>query len=404
MFNQHNEHLWPNLRAVDAHASRARGTDDSVRAPDVCLTWRDAPALNGEFHHVLVVGDFKTSGNLFRSPNKNHSADCLNRDGGQLASYVLRQVQAQHLLHAFAFIVYDEVAHLLRFDRSCIVATQAFAWKTTPYLVQFLCAINSATPQQLGQDDTISVPHPAEIELAYKVLANFARSHGDFFPDANSFLADESKAKQGLRKIEVYDDAHSSSEAERVDPVRRFIAPPAHVTPSSIFGRGTAAYLAVEISPQPITAMKRPRDSSTPPVSYTLDIAPGLYAGDVVFLKDTWRIDRPGMEKEGDIYCDLHDKKVPRISSLICAGDVCQGKGAHRTGLAVLTDQQPETDSSNSRIESHRHYRLVLGKVGKLVCDFKSTHELLRVTYHVLEGERLLLWLELPHLFTRMRS
>lgn len=334
------------------------------------------------------MGDFKSTGNLFSGRSKGRDSDCLTEDGGQLASYVLRQIQEQQLLYAFAFIVYPKTAHLLRFDRSCVVVTQAFNWQTEDHLAQFFCAVSSASLEELGQDDTISVPHASEAALAYRALADFARLHQEYFP-LSDFLDEKNKQNPDLRQITVHDDACSAlerSQGKSAITIRRFISPPPHIVPSSVIGRGTTAYLAVEVSEQPIAPMKRRGDSPSPPPSaYTPDPATGLYVGDVVFIKDTWRVDAEGMEKEGDIYCDLHDQNVSHISGLVCAGDIRHGEGAHRTGLAKPTNSQPI--SSASRIEGHCHYRLVLGKVGMPLTKFRSTQDLLRAIHDALKGK-----------------
>ena len=41
-----------------------------------------------------------------------------------------------------------------------------------------------------------------------------------------------------------------------------------------------------------------------------------------MYLKDFWRTDLPGIQKERDVYRELHDARVPNIPVLGSAGDV----------------------------------------------------------------------------------
>ena len=70
--------------------------------------------------------------------------------------------------------------------------------------------------------------------------------------------------------------------------------------PRSTAGRTTRAYWAVKL-PDPDKPDENPK---------------------VACLKDTWRIDCEGAEKEGDILVDLVEGGVCNVSDIFCQGDV----------------------------------------------------------------------------------
>jgi hypothetical protein len=90
-----------------------------------------------------------------------------------------------------------------------------------------------------------------------------------------------------LHRILVWDD-HASDD----DP-RRYITPSAKWASDSLFGRVTFGYVAYEIE-----------------------------SGGLVYLKDSWCVDQPAAQKEGDVYRELHEAQVPNIAKLGRDGDV----------------------------------------------------------------------------------
>ncbi|KAI9436793.1 hypothetical protein F5148DRAFT_989669 [Russula earlei] len=106
----------------------------------------------------------------------------------------------------------------------------------------------------------------------------------------------------------------------------------------------------------------------------------------LVYLKDYWCTDFPGIEKEGDIYRDLKEAKVRYILRLGPAGNV------------LLTPEHPLNIQSTRtqdyviggycnciwcpgtpRVKRYVHYQLVLNMLGQLLSTFGSTWELCQV-------------------------
>ncbi|KAI9437383.1 hypothetical protein F5148DRAFT_1294246 [Russula earlei] len=104
------------------------------------------------------------------------------------------------------------------------------------------------------------------------------------------------------------------------------------------------------------------------------------------FLVDYWRTNFPGIEKEGDIYCDLLEAKVRFIPELGPAGDVLSTP-EHSLDVQCTRTQDYVKDGerkriwcpSTPRVKRYVHYRLVLNTLGQPLSTFGSTRELCQV-------------------------
>jgi hypothetical protein len=102
----------------------------------------------------------------------------------------------------------------------------------------------------------------------------------------------------------------------------------------------------------------------------------------IVFLKDTWRIDLPGMVQEGDIYKQLHDAGVPKIAPFEVGADIPN----HRTRTQDFVTKEWALPIPQA-LRPHQHYRLVLGVVGRPLSSFTSTWELVRAIRDAICGK-----------------
>ena len=86
----------------------------------------------------------------------------------------------------------------------------------------------------------------------------------------------------------------------------------------------------------------------------------------IVFLKDYWRADVDGMEKEGDIYALLESNCVPNIAPL--------GKGNDVRDYTTLTHTLRDEKWAWSRnMVVLRHYRMTLDIVARPLTSFCSS-------------------------------
>ena len=104
-----------------------------------------------------------------------------------------------------------------------------------------------------------------------------------------------------------------------------------------------------------------------------------------VLLKDSWRLLLKDLIPEGDIYCRLHDARVPNIPSLLSAGDV--GNDQHHQSQTDQAIHNLIPNHSSWALTPHRHYRIVLGIIGRKLEKFKHTREVVAAMYAALNGE-----------------
>ncbi|KAF8498044.1 hypothetical protein F5888DRAFT_1567446, partial [Russula emetica] len=110
-----------------------------------------------------------------------------------------------------------------------------------------------------------------------------------------------------------------------------------------------------------------------------------LFALDVkekcrVLVKDSWRVLLKDIKPEGELYDLLHWGKVDNIPSCLLAGDV----GAD---IYHQTQTHKVGNDMNYKLTPHRHYRIVLGTIGRKLEEFKCTREFVNAMYAALKGE-----------------
>jgi hypothetical protein len=166
-----------------------------------------------------------------------------------------------------------------------------------------------------------------------------------------------------LLKFLVRDDRDTDN------PLRFYIAPAAIWHTESLFGRSTFGYIAYDVA-----------------------------RSKLVYLKDFWRTNLKGIQKEGDVYRELHDAQVPNIPILGRAGDVPVSPDHASTALFAAQrtrthEYVKESGLGHERcpgrpdVEPYVHYRLVLETLGRPLNKFKSTRQLCEVIRDAIVGE-----------------
>ncbi|KAI0295342.1 hypothetical protein B0F90DRAFT_1927599, partial [Multifurca ochricompacta] len=116
----------------------------------------------------------------------------------------------------------------------------------------------------------------------------------------------EKVRKADLHKLLVRDDHAIDGE------LRSFITPGAVWYTESLFGRSTFGYIAYEVA-----------------------------SANLVYVKDFWRTNLPSIQKEGDIYRELHAAQVAHIAKFGMAGDV--PLSPKDSNVALFTPQRTRT-------------------------------------------------------------
>ncbi|KAI0297805.1 hypothetical protein B0F90DRAFT_1819123 [Multifurca ochricompacta] len=259
---------------------------------------------------------------------------------GQLLAYASALHRSQFRFFSFSVIIFSESARLLRWDRSGVIYTDAFKWATQPNtLFEFFWRFNFLSDVDRGYDTTVTPVPDDDAEVALSKL--------------KTYQGLGSITKTDLHKFLVRDDINGE--------LRSYITPGAVWFTEALFGRSTFGYIAYDVT-----------------------------TTNLVYLKDFWRTDIPGIQKEGDVYRELHDAQVPNIAKFGIAGDV--PLSPEHTDVASFTTQRTRTQDYMNRpggehdwcpgqpcVEPYVHYRLVLETLGKPLNTYKSTRQLCEV-------------------------
>ncbi|KAI1791985.1 hypothetical protein LXA43DRAFT_1181380 [Ganoderma leucocontextum] len=309
---------------------------------------------------------------------------------GQLCSYSSLVFDHQQRTHHFTIIILGQCARIIRWDRSGALVTKKFNYVQHPWMLgRFLWRFAHMTAVQRGHDPTATRVLTTSDD--YKLMKERAD-----VPQKNAQGLVVNEHARLLFKASV-----SNSSAQwwklRVDDTRTgpryFLVGEPHFQASGLAGRATHGYVAVDLAD--------PR-------------------GALVFLKDAWRVAHEGIEREGHILCYLNEKKVERVPTLVCHGDVRVRKGEKVVGEAGIdvdedayeeqakdeeedeaadSDDEQEVDGHDrlrGRIQqtvsqkywtarrqgaqcpmkTHRHYRIVVKEVGLPMSYFKNAKEL----------------------------
>ncbi|KAH9953564.1 kinase-like domain-containing protein, partial [Russula dissimulans] len=115
-----------------------------------------------------------------------------------------------------------------------------------------------------------------------------------------------------------------------------------------------------------------------------LSIAYDVEKGRPVFLKDSWRVLLKGIQAEGEIYRRLHDNNVPNIPPCLLSSDV--GDDTYHASQTHEIVHEHITHHTYPEITSHRHYRIVLGVIGKQLENFDRSWEVVNAMHAALKA------------------
>ena len=267
---------------------------------------------------------------------------------GQLLAYASELHRSQFRIFSFAVVLFGDTGRLLRWDRSGVIYTQLFNWRSQPdTLFEFFWRLNFLSDIQRGYDTTVTSVNNDEAEEALSELRKYKGL--------------EDVQSTDLYKIFVHDDASDRHSRSYITP-----GPVWHT--DALFGRCTFGYIAYDVA------------------------VPRL-----VYLKDFWRTDLPDIQKEGDVYRELHDAQVPNIPALGPAGDVPLSLD-HKNTIPFSAQKTRTQDyvkesglghewcPGRPRVDPLVHYRLVLETLGHPLNTFKSTRQLCEVIRDAIVG------------------
>ena len=247
---------------------------------------------------------------------------------GQITSYAAAQLGAQFRTHIFSVYIFRETARLLRWDRSGTIITEAIKYNECDILIDFLYRYSKAPPAMRGVDESTSDP-----SLTEKLAAREALALDETVP---------------LVKLSV-PDADGIRFFVTATPEATLYTPPGHAT------RGFEAYDVLQQT--------------------------------VVYLKDSWRIDLPDIQAEGQVYAVLSEAGAQHVPHCLASGDILS-EDYHATKTQTYATE-PWAYRSTTHYIPHRHYRLCLNIVGRILVDYRSSYEMVSAVRDALIGKLL---------------
>jgi hypothetical protein len=312
--------LLKDLRVINtSNTSRAKDKPENLKfpfdmEPDCSLYASENYDAGSEpifdFNRVDFIIEFKTSDPFIDDPTGTQEREkgeptnlflcpgpgCVT-SRGQLTAYATAIMSTQYRTHLFMVLIVKEYARLIRWDRGGAVVTERFLLNDESYLFDFLTRYDMASREDRGHDTTVSVSDADDIDTAKKLISDWE--------NIQHFLT-----------VTMPKPAES-----------RFIIPRPKAQPMAPVGRWTRSSVAYDI-----------QNSRQ------------------VYLKDSWRVLIGGIRKEGDVYRQLHDKKVPNIPPCLMADDIGADDSHHRTRThEQVTDKKGA--HSYWDLTPHRHYR-----------------------------------------------
>lgn len=258
---------------------------------------------------------------------------------GQITSYAAVQLGAQFRTHIYSVLIVKNTARILRWDRSGTIVTEAFEYDQSPHLAEFFRRYSVAPTAMRGKDETVSIPSRYEARNARKVMGLGAN----------------------IPVLRLSVPAPDGS-------LYYFFVP----TPEAILytppGRATRGFSAYDPS-----------------------------SGELVFLKDTWRIDLPAFIPEGEVYAKLNAASVRNVPKCLASGDISTYSTSKYHATTTCDYVRSPWVCKNCSCHPngpwvpHQHYRLVLDILGRSLVDFSSSREMVSAVRDALYGELLLI-------------
>ena len=109
-----------------------------------------------------------------------------------------------------------------------------------------------------------------------------------------------------------------------------------------------------------------------------------------VLVKDSWQVLLDGIQPEGVVYAMLRRHSVPNIPHCLLAGDVSEDN-YHQSQMDKFTGRFWNHPNAQT-VTPHRHYRLVLGTIGKKLHKFNESRQLVKAMQASLLGKLTKCW------------
>ena len=223
---------------------------------------------------------------------------------GQVTTCVAAQMALQLRHWAFSVVICGDYARLVRWDRSGAVFTSLFEHKTSGHLERFFTSYSNLDVRSRGVDTSVVILEDDDQRVKIAKEGICFRSREGPQPRFYEFQLGPDRTVVGYS--------------------------PKSPTPSLV-GRASQPFIVWD------SASQKRR-----------------------FLKDTWRFDLPEMVVEGEIYKLMESNRVPNVPSVVWHSTIDE----HQTLTSKLCLNFSDTYAMQP-LTPHKHYRLMLDKVGR---------------------------------------
>ncbi|PIL30507.1 hypothetical protein GSI_07207 [Ganoderma sinense ZZ0214-1] len=280
-------------------------------------------------------------------PNGEPTGDKRRDALGQAFSYVELIVKRQHRMFVFMLFFLGNSVRIARFDRSGVFVTRKFDYKVDgKFLVDFLHRYSQLSDKERGYDPTVSRILPnTPLYNAMRQRAN-DKKEGDPRDYIRALFQKSLNAQWPWWKVELHthEPCGKTRKQRNRTIIRKFAVGMPHFQAPGVAGRGTRGYVALPV-----------QDDDT--------IAEDAQ---FVYLKDAWRVDHDGIDREGVTLQFLNDKGVKFVPTLLCHGDLSGQVTTSQIHWAALNPDK------KLPMKRHQHYRLVVKEVGLPLEEFKN--------------------------------
>ncbi|KAI0075719.1 hypothetical protein K474DRAFT_1646223 [Panus rudis PR-1116 ss-1] len=218
----------------------------------------------------------------------------------RLTTYLASQLSRQHRTFTFALSFFGRLLRFLRIDRAGVIVSSVVNYIENPrILAEFFWRYSHMSPTERGFDPCVVPASDADRRDLTRAVFQYVR-HVD--------AGQARRLPNILRTLSKDYPAYKVSVMTGSSGVQtNYIIRRSFTDTRSLFGRGTRGFVALKLD-----------ENGT-------DTASDDLSKNLVFLKDSWRLNEENMEVEGAIYEDLRGHGVPHLPTVLAAGDVYSG-------------------------------------------------------------------------------
>lgn len=277
--------------------------------------------------------------------------DTKAAEAAQFIKYATEALLRQHRQFLFEVYIADMNARLIRWDRAgAVVSSNIDLRNMSREFLSIISRMVTMTPVERGHDETATFATASQIQKLERFT--HATRYGQKL--VRDILENKKIFPIHQVRCPVIDESVVGESPTLPPPAplsRIFLIGIPTAGSYSPTGRATRGYVAYDVDKQRL-----------------------------VFLKDSWRPDSPGVRPELDIYMKLHSSGATRsVATAIGGGDV----GAPH---AQTTRNDQWLKQAGRAPTTRTHYRILTSRIGRPLDTYETSTELMCVVADALRG------------------